>query len=161
MEIKNNILNTENLKFDFTQKTSKLVEKGICIIIFPGKMKCIYESEEGKELYVTNREIFLIKHKYQRKYNYRTANTAFEIILNKENLYNKINQVKDVVFKENIIIANITDINNSLSIFFDKKTKNLKGWKMISLDQKEILFEIDNIEKNIIINQKFSIPEYD
>ena len=32
MEIKNNILNTENLKFDFTQKTSKLVEKGICII---------------------------------------------------------------------------------------------------------------------------------
>ena len=32
---------------------------------------------------------------------------------------------------------------------------------MISLDQKEILFEIDNIEKNIIINQKFSIPEYD
>ena len=28
MEIKNNILNTENLKFDFTQKTSKLFEKG-------------------------------------------------------------------------------------------------------------------------------------
>ena len=85
MEIKNNILNTENLKFDFTQKTSKLVEKGICIIIFPEKMKCIYDGEEGKELYVTNREIFIIKHKYQRKYNYRTANTAFEIILNKEN----------------------------------------------------------------------------
>ena len=161
MEIKNNILNTENLKFDFTQKTSKLVEKGICIIIFPGKMKCIYDGEEGKELYVTNREIFIIKHKYQRKYNYRTANTAFEIILNKKNLYNKINQVKDIEFKENIILIDITDINNSLTIFFDKKSKNLKGWKMISLDQKEILFEIDNIEKNIIINQKFSIPEYD
>ena len=65
------------------------------------------------------------------------------------------------MFKENIILIDITDINNSLTIFFDKKSKNLKGWKMISLDQKEILFEIDNIEKNIIINQKFSIPEYD
>ena len=124
-------------------------------------MKCIYDGEEGKELYVTNREIFIIKHKYQRKYNYRTANTAFEIILNKENLYNKINQVKDIVFKENIILIDITDINNSLTIFFDKKSKNLKGWKMISLDQKEILFKINNIEKNIIIDQKFSIPEYD
>ena len=161
MQIKDNIQNTQNLRFDFTQKTSELIERGTCVIIFPGKMKCIYIGKEGKELYVTNKEIFIIKHRYQRKYNYRTANTAFEIILNKDILYNKINQVKNIVIKDNIIIADITDINNSLLIFFDKKTKNLKGWKMLSLDQKEILFKINNIERNIVIDQKFSIPEYD
>ena len=161
MQIKDNIQNTQNLRFDFTQKTSELIERGTCVIIFPEKMKCIYEGKEGKELYVTNKEIFIIKHRYQRKYNYRTANTAFEIILNKDILYNKINQVKNIVIKDNIIIADITDINNSLLIFFDKKTKNLKGWKMLSLDQKEILFKINNIERNIVIDQKFSIPEYD
>ena len=90
MQIKNNILDTQNLRFDFTQKTSELIERGTCVIIFPEKMKCIYEGKEGKELYVTNKEIFIIKHRFQRKYNYRTANTAFEIILNKDILYNKI-----------------------------------------------------------------------
>ena len=47
----------------------------------------------------------------------------------------------------------------SIIIFFDNKTYNLAGWKMIDIYQKEVIFQIDNIEKNININEKlFKLP---
>jgi len=46
-----------------------------------------------------------------------------------------------------------------LSIFFNSKTYDLAGWKTIDVYQKEVVFQINNLEKNINIDEKrFKLP---
>ena len=46
-----------------------------------------------------------------------------------------------------------------ISIFFNSKTYDLAGWKTIDIYQKEVIFQINNLEKNIDIDDKrFKLP---
>ena len=56
---------TNNLIFSFEQKSNNLNEKGECYLLFPGNLKCIYAGEEGKEIYVKNNSLYIIKHKFE------------------------------------------------------------------------------------------------
>ena len=59
---------TNNITFEFEQISNDQNENGKCLLVFPGKLKCIYNSEDGKEILVTNKSLYIIKHKFKRSY---------------------------------------------------------------------------------------------
>jgi len=49
LEIEKKLKSINTVIFDFVQKTSGIQEKGKCYLSFPGQLRCIYESDEGKK----------------------------------------------------------------------------------------------------------------
>ena len=44
-----NLKKINSIKFNFTQITNDVTENGSCLIVYPKKMRCLYE--EDKEIY--------------------------------------------------------------------------------------------------------------
>ena len=65
------------------------------------------------------------------------------------------------IIKHKYIIAQILLSNgNDLKVIFDQNSKNLKGWETTSMDQKKVVFRINEVKRNLIINESFNIPDY-
>ena len=144
----------ENFTFDFEQLINDKKETGNCIISFNNKMMCKYD-ETGK-LIVSNGKTLLIRNKNSSFANtYKTENTYFKYILNKEFLISKIQG--NVVEKEQYFLLSINDKNNQLNIFFDKNNYLIKGWETIDLYGNKVRSNI--IVKNI--NQELSDKIFD
>tara|TARA_B100000886_G_scaffold5268_1_gene3282 strand:+ start:270 stop:815 length:546 start_codon:yes stop_codon:yes gene_type:complete len=144
------ISDTKNFAFDFEQFINDKKETGNCIISFDNKMICKYD-ESGK-IIVSNGKTLLIRNKNSSFANtYKTENTYFKYILNKEFLISKIKG--NVVKKEKNFLLSINDKNNQLNIFFDKNNHLIKGWETIDLYGNKVRSNI--VVKNI--NQK--LPE--
>ena len=45
-KIINKLNNIDNIQFKFTQTTNENIEKGKCILVFPNKLKCDYDSQK-------------------------------------------------------------------------------------------------------------------
>ena len=113
-------------------------------------MICKYD-ESGK-IIVSNGKTLLIRNKNSSFANtYKTENTYFKYILNKEFLISKIEG--NVIKKEKNFLLSINDENNQLNIFFDKNNHLIKGWETIDLYGNKVRSNI--VVKNI--NQK--LPE--
>ena len=143
------ISDTKNFAFDFEQFINDKKETGNCIIAFDNKMICKYD--QSAKIIVSNGKTLLIKNKNSSFANtYKTENTYFKYILNKEFLISKIEG--NVVKKEQNFLISINDKNNQLNIFFDKNNYLIKGWETIDLYGNKVVSNI--IVKGI--NQKFS-----
>ncbi len=144
------ISDIKNFAFDFEQFINDKKETGNCIISFDNKMICTYD-ESGK-IIVSNGKTLLIRNKNSSFANtYKTENTYFKYILNKEFLISKIEG--NVIKKEKNFLLSINDENNQLNIFFDKNNHLIKGWETIDLYGNKVRSNI--VVKNI--NQK--LPE--
>ena len=76
-------------------------------------------------------------------------------------MLDKIYQVNNVTVVGDDIIAQILLPNgNDLKVIFDQNSKNLKGWETTSMDQKKVVFRINEVKRNLIINETFNIPDY-
>ena len=76
-------------------------------------------------------------------------------------MLDKIYQVNNVTVVGDDIIAQILLSNgNDLKVIFDQNSKNLKGWETTSIDQKKVVFRINEVKRNLIINESFNIPDY-
>ena len=143
------IYEIENFAFDFEQLINGKKETGNCIISFNNKMFCEYD-ETGK-LIVSNGNTLLIKNENSNFANtYKTENTYFKYVLNKEFLISKIDE--NVIEKDQNFLLPISDRSNQLNIFFDKKNYLIKGWETIDLYG-------NKVKSNIIvkkINQELS-----
>ena len=154
---------TNNITFEFEQISNNENEKGECLLVFPGKLKCKYNSEDGKEILVTNKSLYVIKHKFQKTYRYPIKNSAFNIILNKEKILENLKMVDTSNIKETTdkyfyqIEANK---GIYVKIFFGKKNKILKGWETISYNQEPVIFNILNPVINSELKEKFILPNY-
>lgn len=154
---------TNNITFEFEQISNNENEKGECLLVFPGKLKCKYNSEDGKEILVTNKSLYVIKHKFQKTYRYPIKNSAFNIILNKEKILENLKMVDPSNIKETSdkyfyqIEANK---GIYVKIFFGKKNKILKGWETISYNQEPVIFNILNPVINSELKEKFILPNY-
>ena len=138
------ISDTKNFAFDFEQFINDKKETGNCTILFDNKMICKYD-ESGK-IIVSNGKTLLIRNKNSSFANtYKTENTYFKYILNKEFLISKIQG--NVVEKEQYFLLSINDKNNQLNIFFDKNNYLIKGWETIDLYGNKVRSNI--IVKNI------------
>ena len=153
-----NLKKINSIKFNFTQITNDLIENGNCLIVYPKKMRCVYE--EDKEIIINDDYLFLINKREDKNYNYNIKDTPLGIILDKDNIIEKLSKVEKFNKIDKNIIA-IIDLNSqeSIEIYFSSKEMNIVGWKIKNYDKSTLEFLMNNISININTNEKFETPK--
>jgi outer membrane lipoprotein-sorting protein len=159
IDIINKLKQTKNINFNFVQKINEKTEKGNCTIFYPKKIFCEYFDKKGKIL-VSNGRSLVVKIKNSGAYYfYPLERTPLNLVLDKEFLINKIEQLDFSQEDKDIIQFQIIENNQKINIYFNKKTKNLNGWEIIDIYQNKNLTTISNILENQILNEKlFLLP---
>ena len=97
--------------------------------------------------------------RYNKTYIYPLKTTPLEYILDKEFILKQIKNLEPKINIDKSFEFIITKESNLVSIFFDSKTYNLSGWKTIDIYQKKVTFQINNLKKNINIDEnQFKLP---
>ena len=123
--IKNKLENTNNIYFKFIQKINNKVEKGECKISYPKKIFCKYDNVFDKVIVSNGRSLIINSKKIKNYLNYKLKDTPLNLILDKNFLLKKIDEMDKIdENNENISFvwtyegAVISDENSpSLSIF--------------------------------------------
>jgi outer membrane lipoprotein-sorting protein len=152
-----NLKKINSIKFNFTQITNDVTENGNCLIVYPKKMRCLYE--EDKEIIVNDDYLFLINKKENKNYNYNIKDTPLGVMLDKEDIIEKLSKVEKFNKTDKNITA-IIDLNyqESIEIYFNSKEMNIVGWKIKNFDKSNLEFLMKNISININTDEKFEIP---
>ena len=127
-----NLQNTENLTFNFEQNINGKIEIGNCIIEYPKKIYCKYQK--NNKILVSNGKSLVIK-TITSFYRYPLSKTPLDLILNKNFMIKKINNLNEKILDKTNISFTIKENNNEIHVFFDDKTFNLIGWKTIDIYQ--------------------------
>ena len=127
-----NLQNTENLTFNFEQNINGKIEIGNCTIKYPKKIYCRYQK--NNKILVSNGKSLVIK-TITSFYRYPLNKTPLDLILDKNFLIEKINNLKEKILDKTNISFTIKENNNEINIFFDNKTFNLIGWQTIDIYQ--------------------------
>ena len=147
------------LHFDFTQKIGKDVEFGNCYIKYPLLMRCEY-PKKNKIIIANGKKLAIIKKRYKKIYYYPLNKTPLFYLLNKENIINIIVNYQPSTHQNIIQYELIDDSYNKITIFFNKYSLELSGWKTIDSYSNEVSFLLRNLEINISINNEiFNIPK--
>ncbi len=158
IKIIENLRKINSLQFNFTQLSSDGQENGSCILIYPKRMRCIYD-EQKKEIIVNDDYLYLINKEENKNYNYSIKDTPLGIMLDKESLIEKLSNIEKFNMSNNFIITTV-DISSSESvdIYFDNKNLTILGWKIKNYDKSTLEFMMRNIKVNINSDEKFQIP---
>ena len=148
------------LSFDFTQKVGDKTEFGNCYIKYPLLMKCEYPKKK-KSIIANNKRFAVIKRRHKKIYQYSLKKTPLFFLLNKESILNIIKNYEPTLTNLDQIEYKLSDNNsNEISIFFDKNSLELLGWKTIDSYSNQVDFIIKNIKTNVLIENKiFEIPK--
>ncbi len=160
--IKDNIVNKlkdiENISFDFEQNINGKIENGNCTIKYPKKIFCKYNSSNQKIL-VSNGKSLVIK-TLSSYYHYSLNKTPLNLILNKNFLLEKINNLKERNIDDQFVNYNFVENDNEINLFFDKKTFNLIGWQTIDIYQNISITYLSSIKRNQKLKKNlFILPE--
>ena len=154
-----NFTKINNVSFEFQQRIDDKIEVGKCYIKYPKLIYCLYDNKDKKEMVSNGKALVIKNNRYNKSYIYPLKTTPLEYILDKEFILNKIKNLEPKINNDKKIEFLITNKSNLVSIFFDSKTYNLSGWKTIDIYQKEVIFQINNLEKNINIDEnQFKLP---
>jgi len=157
-KIINNFVKINNISFEFQQKIDDKVEVGKCYIKYPKLIYCLYDNKDKKEMVSNGRALVIKNNRYNKTYIYPLKTTPLQYILDKEFILTKIKNLEPII-NNNTIEFLIPTKKKLLSIFFNIQTYDLAGWKTIDIYQKEVIFQINNLEKNIDIDDKrFKLP---
>ena len=129
-EIIKKLNETNNISFDFEQISNNQNENGKCLLVFPGKLKCVYNNKDGKEILVTNKSLYIIKHKFERSYRYPIKNSSFNIILDKKKILKNLKMFNQSDIKETSNKYSYEIQTNEgvfVKIFFNKKINFING----------------------------------
>ena len=150
--------NTNNLNFEFEQNINGKIESGNCIIEYPKKIFCEYSTSNNKIL-VSNGKSLVIK-TITSYYRYPLKRTPLELILDKNFLINKINNLKERIIDDLYINFTILENNKEINIFFDYQTFNLLGWQTKDIYQNLSMTFISSVRTNEIIDKNlFNLPK--
>ena len=150
--------NLNSLEFTFDQVVNDKTEKGSCLLEFPGKLKCDYFDDKKKELIINKKKLAITQKRYNKTYYYPISKSPFLNILYKDKLL-EIVRSGEVEISNQIIKLVYLD-NNEITVFFDKKTLDLKGWQIIDQYNNNINFSLNIIAKNDVFKKgTFKIPE--
>ena len=153
----NNLVNTKNLSFNFEQNINGKIETGKCIIEYPKKIFCKYNSSNGKIL-VSNGRSFVIKTK-SSYYQYSIKRTPLDYILDKKFLINEIKFLEERVINNKFINFTILKDENEINIFFDKNNYNLIGWQTLDIYQNLSITYLSSVKKNELLKKNiFKLP---
>ena len=154
----NNLENTRNLSFDFEQNINGKIETGKCIIEYPKKIYCKYNTANEKVL-ISNGRNFVIKTK-SSYYQYSIKRTPLDYILDKKFLINEIKFIKERVVDNKFINFTILKDKNEINIFFNKNDFNLIGWQTLDIYQNLNITYINILSINQkIYKDKFKLPK--
>jgi outer membrane lipoprotein-sorting protein len=150
--------NLTSLEFTFDQIINNKTEKGNCFLEFPGKLKCNYFDDKKKELIINKKRLAITQKRYNKTYYYPISKSPFLNILYKDKLLEIVKSGKLELSDKAIKLIYLD--NNKITVFFDKKTLDLKGWQIIDQYNNNINFSLNIIAKNDIFKKgTFEIPE--
>ena len=135
-----------SLEFTFNQFINDKIEKGSCLLEFPGKLKCNYFDDKKKELIINNKKLAITQKKYNKTYYYPISKSPFLNILYKDKLLEIVKSGKIKISNQVIKLIYINE--NKITVFFDKKTQELKGWQIVDQYNNDINFSLKIISKN-------------
>ena len=154
----NQLNNLTSLEFTFNQLINDKTEKGSCLLEFPGKLKCDYFDDKEKELIINNKRLAITQKKYNKTYYYPISKSPFLNILYKDKLL-EIVQLGELKLDDQMIRLNYSS-ENQVSVLFDRKNLDLKGWEIIDQYNNNINFTLNVVAKNDIYKKDtFKIPE--
>jgi len=153
-----NLKKINSLQFNFTQLSSDGQENGNCILIYPKKMRCIYEDQK-KEIIIKDDYLYLINKEENKNYNYSIKDTPLEVMLDKESLIEKLSNIEKFNINNNFIIATVNISSaESVDIYFELKNFTILGWRIKNYDKSTLEFMMKNIKVNINSDEEFQIP---
>jgi len=135
-----------SLEFTFNQFINDKIERGSCLLEFPGKLKCNYFDDKKKELIINNKKLAITQKKYNKTYYYPISKSPFLNILYKDKLLEIVKSGKIKISNQVIKLIYINE--NKITVFFDKKTQELKGWQIVDQYNNDINFSLKIISKN-------------
>jgi len=155
-KILENLQNTENLNFDFEQNINGKVEIGNCTIQYPKKIFCRYQK--NNKILVSNGKSLVIK-TITSFYRYPLNQTPLNLLLDKNFLIQKIENLKEKTLSETFINFEIVEKESEINIFFDKENSDLIGWQTKDIYQNVNVTYLSSIKKNQKINKDlFKLP---
>ena len=150
--------NLNSLEFTFDQIINDKTEKGSCLLEFPGKLKCDYFDDKKKELIINKKKLAITQKRYNKTYFYPISNSPFLNILYKDKLLQIIHSGK--LITTNHTIRLVYSHENEITIIFDRKSLELKGWEIIDQYNNNINFFLEILSKNDTYKKNtFTIPE--
>ena len=156
-KILQNLKDTKNFDFKFEQNINGQIENGNCTVEYPRKIFCEYARSNNKIL-VSNGNSLVIKTRTSY-YRYPLEKTALNLILDKNFLINKINDLEERIVDNSLINFTIKEGDNEINIFFDKQTYDLVGWQNVDLYQNFNITFLSSIRKNRVLSKNlFKIP---
>ena len=160
-QIKENIIQKfeeiNNISFNFEQNINGKIENGNCIVQYPKKIYCVYNLNNQKIL-VSDGKSLVIKTKTSY-YLYPLDKTPLNLILDKNYLMRKINDLEERIVNNNLINYTIQEKDSRINIFFDNKTFNLIGWQNTDMYQNFNITFLSSIRKNrLLAKNLFKLP---
>ena len=147
-----------SMEFTFNQIINDKTEKGSCLLEFPGKLKCDYFDDKKKQLVINKKRLAITQKRYNKTYYYPISKSPFLNILYKDKLLEIIQSGKLELYDQIIKLIYVGD--NEITVFFDRKTLDLKGWQIIDQYNNNINFSLNIIAKNDVFEKNtFKIPE--
>ena len=147
-----------SLEFTFNQLTNEKAEKGNCLLQFPGKLKCNYFDDKKKELVINNKKLAITQKRYNKTFYYPVSKSPFLKILYKDKLLEIVKAGKLELSDQIIKLIYLDD--NKITVLFDKKTLDLKGWQILDQYNNNINFSLNIVAKNDVFKKgTFKIPE--
>ena len=151
---------TNNLSFNFIQTINDKSENGKCIIKYPKKIWCEYDSS-NKKIIVSNGKSLVIKTVNAGSYyRYPLNKTPLVFLLDKEYLISKINILEPREIDNKYLNFTFVENNNEINVFFDKMTLTLVGWQTEDIYQNLAVTFISSVKINQKIDNKiFTLPK--
>jgi len=151
-----NLQNTKNLNFNFEQNINGKIESGNCTIQYPKKIYCKYFK--NNKILVSNGKSLVIKTK-SSFYRYPLNKTPLDLILDKNFLIKKINNLKEKILNDGYISFAIIENDTDINVFFNDKTHNLMGWQTKDIYLNTNITYLSSIKVNQEIEKNlFQLP---
>mgnify|MGYP006106896549 FL=1 len=150
------------LTFNFIQTIGEKTENGSCVIKYPKKIFCEYIGS-NKKIIVSNGKSLAIKIKNSGNYYlYPLNKTPLGLLLDKEYLISKINDLEVRTIDNQFLSFKIFENGSEINIFFDKENFNLVGWQTEDIYQNLSITFISSIRVNEKIDDNiFILPVKD
>ena len=148
-----------NISFSFKQNINDKEEKGNCIIEYPKKIYCIYDNYNQKLLVSDGINLVIKNQRMNQYYIYPIEKTALNLILDKKFIISEIQETNMDLIDEKFYRFQFDKNENSINIFFDRKTLNLIGWQNIDIYQNLVITYLYDIKINTLLKKnQFELP---
>ena len=128
-----NLETTQNLTFNFEQNINGKTENGMCALAYPKKVFCRYNLP-NKKILVSDGQSVVVK-TTSSYYSYPLDRTPLNLILDRNFLLNKINNLKERIIENKFVNFKFFESDFEVNIFFDGDNYNLIGWQTTDINQ--------------------------